>query len=169
MCLIGLHRSWIWIESFQNADREGLQVASTENSQLEDNDDVFYLLPYEFQPPLVFILLDPQEVWEEEIFGSGLAATSKFIDEDGRGWTRQRPISDVSELKDGESLQVGGWDHEHCSLCNQHIYPEHRYFLHAREDSRFFLCFFCHDRFALTHSVGEVIYAGEGVRIDEVY
>jgi hypothetical protein len=167
LCLIGLCGSWIWFETFEETHQPDLFAVSMHNSRLEEGDDILYLLPSEFQPPIASLLLDPTETWEGSTFTVGLAAALPFVNERGERWIRQRPITDASELQEGESLENNGWNHEHCSVCNKHIRPGHRYFSHPFMEGKFFLCEFCHDRFAIRHSVGEVIYAGVGERLSE--
>ncbi len=134
---------------------------------MHSEDDLLYLLPSAFQPLIAFILLDKSKDWEQFVFHDGLAATSRFVDADGQGWTHLRPIKSEIELQDGETLEVSGWDHEHCSVCNKHIIPGDAYFFRAWGEGGSFLCVFCHGRFAVRHQIGEVIYPGEGERIDE--
>jgi hypothetical protein len=167
-CLIGLHGSWVWLNEFGQPDSDGLVSIPFHSSEsIKEQDDLLYLLPPEFQPPIAFILLDPEQQWDERIFGLGLAANSRVLGTDGQFWRRTRAIDDPSQLEDGESLVEGGWDHEHCSLCNKHITPGYTYFFRAWGEGGSFLCVFCHDRFAKTHSIGEIIYPGEGERADE--
>jgi hypothetical protein len=167
-CLIGLHGSWVWFNEFGIADGDGLvSVPADSSDALKEDDNILYLLPSEFQPPIAFILLDPQQNWDERTFGPGLAASSRIIGTDAQYWRRTRPIHDASELEVDESLVVDGWDHEHCSVCNKHIVQGQRYFFKAWGNRGSFLCVFCHNRFAKTHSIGDVIYPGEGERADE--
>jgi len=167
MCLIGIHGSWFWINRFLRSEDSDLISISTDNCEHKEGDDILYLLPSQFQPPIAFILLNPEEIWEEAVFGSKLAAKSKFIDDQGMGWSRLRPVGDVSELEDGETPEADGWDHEHCGLCNKHITRGDTYFFKAWGEGGSFLCAFCHDCFATTHSIREVIYPGEGERTNE--
>ena len=166
-CLIGLHKSWLWLSAFESPDEDGLIRVSADNSELHEQDNVMYLLPWEFQPPIAFLLLDSSTVWDERTFGTGLAASSRFVGEDGKPWRQLRPISAISELTQNETVEVNGWDHEHCSICNKHIVEGDKHFFGAWGEGGSYLCVFCHDRFAKTHSVGEVIYAGFGERISE--
>ena len=167
LCLIGLRGSWVWFERFEETPEPALFAVSTYNSRLEEGDNTFYLLPSEFQPPIASLLLDPNATWDRRKFTVGLAAAFPFVDEQGKRWKRQRPITDVSELQEDETVQSTGWDHEHCSVCNKHIYPGHDYFSHSIMEGQFFLCEFCHTRFAMRHCVEEVIYPGDGERIGE--
>lgn len=167
LCLIGLHGSWIWFERFEETQEPTLFAVSTWNSRLEEGDEVLYLLPSEFQPPIASLLLDINETWESHKFTIGLAAALPFVNDQGERWIRQRQIADASELQEGETLASGGWNHEHCSVCNKHIYPGHTYFSHAFMEGRFFLCEFCHNRFAMSHRIAEVIYPGYGERLHE--
>ena len=167
LCLIGVNGSWIWFDEFEETNEANHYAVSTWNSRLEDEDDIFYLLPSEFQPPIASVLLDSAENWEGSTYTVGPAAALSFINERGEKWKRQRPIADASELQEGESLESNAWDHEHCSTCNKHIRPGDKYFSHAFMDGRFFLCGFCHERFAVPHRIAEVIYAGMDERLDE--
>jgi hypothetical protein len=167
-CLIGLHGSWVWLNEFGSADRDGLTAVSFHSSEVaQEEDKILYLLPPAFQPTIAFILLDPKKNWEPKSFELGLAASSRVLGTDGHYLRRERAIDDPSQLEDGESLVVDGWDHEHCSLCYKHIRPGDVYFFHAWGEGGSYLCTFCHTRFALTHIIGEVIYPGEGDRVGE--
>jgi hypothetical protein len=126
-----------------------------------------YLLPQPFQPPIAFILLNSEKDWERGVFASAAAASSQVIGTDGRTYRKTRAITGASELEANEVLVSEGWDHEHCELCNKHIYPQTPYYMHTEDKWRHLLCEFCHDRFAVTHSVKEVIYAGQGPREGE--
>src|SRR6185503_7206883 len=115
--------------------------------------DALYLLPQSFQPLLAFTLLDTSKTWKKSEFKSRMAASSHVIGTDGKGWRKLRPIESQAELKSGEELVREGWDHEHCDLCNKHIYPHLTYFIYEDEKARFFLCEFCNGRFAVPHVI----------------
>jgi hypothetical protein len=166
-CLIGLNGSWAWFNDFEETGVEGELRVAAGAASIKEEDTILYLLPPEFQPEIAFTVLDPKVIWTEQIFGAGLAASSRILGTDGQYWRHTRPIDDPSELKDGETLQTAGWDHEHCTLCMKHIYPELTHFRHEHGEFRFFLCAFCHDRFAVDHRIAEVIYPTMGVRSDE--
>jgi hypothetical protein len=166
-CLIGLHESWVWCDAFEEVQPDGLLSISLENAELRPKDESLYLLPPAFQPPISFIILDKSKTWEQLLFHEKLAASSRVLGTDGQWWRRLRPIDSEGELEEGESLEVTGWDHEHCSLCNKHIEPGDIYFFRAWEDGGYYLCIFCHERFALSHSIGEVIYPAMGIRANE--
>ena len=166
-CLIGLRESWVWFSTFEILGSDGLIAVSSDNSSSEIADKVLYLLPSEFQPPISFLLLDEDITWDELTFHTGLSAVSLVLGTDGNNWRKMRPIQEESELLEGETLVAAGWDHEHCSICNKHIVPVNKYFFKAWGDGGSFLCEYCHGRFAKTHSVQEVIYPGEGERVNE--
>ena len=95
---------------------------------------------------------DGPSAWEELIFAPRDAVVTQFVGTDGQGWRKLR------ELKDGETTELGaelvkdGWDHEHCLLCNCHIDPEDRFFLHSSENEYF--CVECYERHVLSGDIG---------------
>jgi hypothetical protein len=157
----------VWFNALEEVQPDGLLSISLENSELRPEDESLYLLPPAFQPPISFILLDKSKTWEQLVFLEKLAASSRILGTDGQWWRQIRPIDGDGNLQGGESLEVGGWDHEHCSLCYKHIVSGDMYFFHAWGEGGSYLCVFCHKRFALTHTIREVIYPGEGERVDE--
>jgi hypothetical protein len=162
--LIGLNGSWVWFREPDNISGDGAISISAEAGQNIEVGDALFLLPQPFQPPIAFILLDPAKRWEKRVFASGAAASSQVIGTDGRSYRKLRPIADAGELEANEVLVSEGWDHEHCELCNKHIYPQTPHYVSTEDKWRHFLCEFCHERFAATHSIREVIYAGQGPR-----
>jgi ribosomal protein L24E len=166
-CLIGLNGAWAWFRGPVGVGDDGTITISTEGGKDLGVGDALFLLPAPFKPPIAFALLDQARHWERRIFASGAAASSQVVGTDGRTYRKTRAISDESELEANETLISEGWDHEHCELCYKHIYPQTPYYVHSDGNWHHFLCEFCHDRFAATHSVKELIYPGQGQRKDE--
>lgn len=168
LCMIGPAGSWLWVDASRRVPSSDLTEVITQNYDLRDADSVLYILPPQFEPPIAFTLLDAANVWEHRNFKAQNAAASSITGTDGKSWRRLRPLPDDSELQQSEVLVPGAWDHEHCQLCNKHIYPDAEYFsIPYAETGRFFLCPFCYERFGATHSIDEVIYPGQGDRVGE--
>ncbi|HEV2645872.1 MAG TPA: hypothetical protein VGU46_05850 [Acidobacteriaceae bacterium] len=166
-CLIGLNGVWAWFRKADSEGDDGAITISMDGGKEVRVGDTLFLLPQPFQPSIAFILLDPEKNWERNVFASGAAASSQVTGTDGRGHRKIRPIAAASELETNEVLVPEGWDHEHCKLCYKHIYSQTPYYVHAEDKWQHFLCDFCHERFAVTHSVKEVIYPGEESREGE--
>jgi hypothetical protein len=166
-CLIGLSGAWASFREPVSLSDDGTITVSADGGADVAVGDALFLLPQPFQPPIAFIFLNSEKDWERRIFTSGAAASSQVIGTDGRAYRKTRALTDASELEANEVLVPEGWDHEHCELCNKHIYPQTPYYLHMEDEWRPLLCEFCHERFATTHSVKEVIYAGQGPREGE--
>jgi len=165
--LIGLDRTWVWLSYSVSADHDVCVAVEPDWHSPIAPGASLYLLPQPFQPYLAFTILDVSKTWRKSEFKSHVAASSHVIGTDGKSWRKLRPIESETELKQNETLVMEGWDHEHCDLCNKHIYPEVSYFIYEDDEARYFLCEFCHERFAVPHAIDLVIYPGHGPREGE--
>jgi len=113
-------------------------------------------LPYVdgwWDPYKVWLVADVERVWTKAMFVASDAEVRFFKDDKGQRWRELTPL-DPSRLPDSrrETLE-GGWDHEHCMLCNSHIYPGgHGY--HDPEDH--WACVGCFDKYVATHDLSFV-------------
>jgi hypothetical protein len=165
--MIGLGGSWTWLTDLLSADHDACVAVEPDGHNPMATNELLYLLPQPFSPHLAFILLDTSRDWQKREFISCLAASSHVIGTDGKSWRKMRRIESENELESNETLVREGWDHEHCDICNKHIYVGVPFFTHEENNSRYYLCEFCYERFAKLHVIDEVIYAGRGPREGE--
>ena len=166
-CLIGLQGTWLWFNEFGSSDKDDLLTVPVDSTDALKQDDILYLLPPPFQPPLSFILLDKSKVGVEKTFAVGLAARARILGTDGNYLIRTRSIENEDQLEPGETVEPAGWDHEHCELCYKHVTSDDTYFFFAWGEGGSYLCEFCNSRFAKPHCIRDVIYPGHGERVDE--
>ena len=166
-CMIGLDGSWVWLTDSLSSDHDACLAVEPDWHSPIATGELLYLLPQPFSPRLAFILLDTSRDWQRREFISCLAASSQVIGTDGKSWRKLRRIDSENEIKPSETIVREGWDHEHCDVCNKHIYVSVPYFTHEEHDSRYFLCEFCYERFAKGHVIDEVIYPGRRPREGE--
>jgi hypothetical protein len=82
-----------------------------------------YLCAY-WQAYHIWMVIDGGSHWEKIRFRETDALSEAFTADDGR------PYRKLSKMRAGEciphagQLVAGGWDHEHCELCNTHIDPD---------------------------------------------
>jgi hypothetical protein len=63
------------------------------------------------------------------------------------GWYVSEPYTGQEYDAEMFLVCVGGWDHEHCSVCNAHIEPGDDYW-ESDDPCRLELCLACHERLA---------------------
>lgn len=109
---------------------------------------------------------DGPESWLEHIFSASDAVEDTFTAADGGAWRRlakapttpadHSSISFTSSIGEHSAARIvpGGWDHEHCSLCNGHIDPGDRFF-YSQEYCEF-LCVACYERYVTGRDIGFV-------------
>jgi hypothetical protein len=100
-----------------------------------------------WQAPLVEAIADETQEWRQFTFEPSDA--NQFRKGDAIGW---QPIGQA--LPDGASdlgLKPGGWDHEHCGLCDRHIDSKDP--IGYTDDSGHFLCSPCYTRYGAQHDV----------------
>jgi hypothetical protein len=95
-------------------------------------------------------VLDREHHWKKVRF----VPTDSFMwegPEGGRQWRIVEPGD--SERTDG-SIVPGGWDHEHCAICNARIEAGGSAYVNDYDD---WLCERCHDRWVAAADLGFVI------------
>jgi hypothetical protein len=95
------------------------------------------------------LIEDGPSAWEERVFATSNAVQTRFVDADGKTLRGIKPAADSGELVPDAQIIKGGWDHEHCLLCNGHIDPGDRFFEHTADRGNF-LCVACYDKHAKT-------------------
>ena len=114
---------------------------------------------YKYQ---VWSVEDGPAAWEEGVFAASDAIASRFVGTDGQTYRRTRQAGAVrataiearADSHDDEGptwIIPGGWNHEHCAICNAHIDPGDRYFFHAGYNQ--YLCAECYLKYVLTGSI----------------
>jgi hypothetical protein len=134
---------------------------------------LFYLSPY-WQAENVWMILDPNWGWNKRQFEGSNAIASNYeakevsiVDgrevkiwtklepiDGGRGQSRHYPASDQNSPPDAETRVVpGGWGHEHCTLCKEHIESgEFGY----RDPGENWMCEKCHERYVVPRDLSFV-------------
>ena len=80
-----------------------------------------YLSGY-WQAYHVWMVLDDL-VWRKVCFQADDAISESFTAEDGKPYGKLSKLKPGQGLPNGALLVSGGWNHEHCELCNTHIDP----------------------------------------------
>lgn len=143
------------IASFATSAKEKPEIIGITLSQLDS-----YWQPYH-----IWMVEQGPQGWSEQVFSPSDAIEDTFIASDGRSWRRLAKADSMSADHSTGSLQgvkdpsrtrivPGGWDHEHCSLCNAHIDPGDRFF-YSLEYCQF-LCVTCYERYVPTRDIGFV-------------
>lgn len=125
---------------------------------------LYYLSPY-WQAFHIWMALDEQWGWQRELFqavdavaeaylandvsivdGREVKTWAKLSRADKRGHTeRYVPLlDDTSDSGTTQQFVPGGWDHEHCELCQGHI--EHGNYGYKDPDDRW-MCETCYDKY----------------------
>jgi hypothetical protein len=100
-----------------------------------------------WQPPLVEAIADEAHVWRKFTFEPSDARY--FKQGEAVGWQQlgRRLPSGATDL----GVRPGGWDHEHCGLCDRHIDPDEP--IGYTDDDGQFLCFACYMKYGAHHDV----------------
>jgi hypothetical protein len=92
----------------------------------------------------VALVLDTTHKWRRVLFQATDAVERRMP-----GWRELTPAPD--EALAGEGVLVsGGWDHEHCMLCNSHIDPANPAYV---DDEGNWLCVRCYEAYAEPHDL----------------
>lgn len=81
-----------------------------------------YLSAY-WQAHHVWMILDGGLRWEKIIFREMAAVRESFTAADGKHYTKLSKLQPGKNIPAQAEVVAGGWDHEHCELCNKHIDP----------------------------------------------
>jgi hypothetical protein len=120
--------------------------ADDELARLEVGERYIWLATY-WDMPFVEAVADESTVWRR--FELQPTDAQYFRQGDVVGW---REVG--SELPEGAAsigVKPGGWDHEHCDLCDAHI--DARNPIGYTNDDGYFLCSRCYERYGTTHDV----------------
>ena len=107
----------------------------------------------------VWMVVEPGWAWTEVVFQASDAVSEAFQDADGHKLTRIRkqrkqPGPTRAELGlavAGAALVVpGGWDHEHCELCNAHIDAGDTGYVDQSDD---WVCAGCYTKYVAVHDL----------------
>jgi hypothetical protein len=149
-------RSWLYISrngsligDLDQLDRETRRARFTTPDSLPQ-DMLGVSLPWLdgwWQAYHLALILDRSHEWTSVVF-----AASDAIARSIPGWRELRPASDC-DPEPGEVLVPGGWNHEHCMLCNVHIDPGITAYV---DFERNWLCVRCYESYAKPHDVGFV-------------
>lgn len=132
-----------------------------------------YLSPF-WQGYHIGMVLDPNWGWERKQYQGTDAVAEDYEAEDvsivngrevkvwtklepvgeSRGQSRHYPAEDQTlPVKPGARLIPGGWGHEHCDLCHEHIDPGD---FGYRDPDESWLCEKCYERYAARHDLAFV-------------
>jgi hypothetical protein len=100
---------------------------------------------------------DGLDAWKEITFEAKDAIETRFVDEGGKPWRKLAEFKEGGSIDLGANVVHGGWDHEHCMICNAHIDPGDRFYMHRTENE--FVCVTCHERHVATGDLSFLIPA----------
>jgi hypothetical protein len=111
-----------------------------------------------WQATHVWMVLDPAWPWEGVVFQASDAYArqqpadgSTFVGEQKvESWLALRQAEPGSSPQEGENIVSGGWDHEHCELCWQHIEPGA---VTWRDPDGHWVCHDCYTTYVQNHSL----------------
>lgn len=111
----------------------------------------------------IWMVHDPKWGWERRRFQAGDAIAEDYESEEvtivnGREvkkWTKLEPAGESGgqPVGPGTRLVPGGWDHEHCELCNEHI--ESGEIGYCDTEGRW-ICHNCYERYVARHDLAFV-------------
>jgi hypothetical protein len=79
-----------------------------------------YLSSY-WQAYHVWMVLDGGSRWRRVRFDALDALSESFTADDGTDYRKLSKLKLDEDAPDASQVVAGGWDHEHCELCNAHI------------------------------------------------
>jgi hypothetical protein len=100
-----------------------------------------------WQVPLVEAIADDTHEWRQFTFAA--SAATQFKKGNAIGW---QPVGKA--LPNGATdlgIKPGGWDHEHCGVCNRHIDPDDP--IGYTDDDGYFLCSPCYTKYGAHHDL----------------
>ena len=109
---------------------------------------VLYWLYAYWKPEVVDAVLDLQYAWAPQIFVNQ-DAYSRRTD----NWRVLSPVSQGAPGAEHAHVE-GGWNHEHCDICNGHIDPGSEFY----QRDYVFICHPCFERFVRTHDLSFLSY-----------
>lgn len=141
---------YVWVDLIIE-DRGSCAVSMTDArdpdvSRLRVGERYTWLDDY-WQAPLVEAIADESHQWRRFTFKASDA--QYFRQGNAIGW--QKAGGRIPEGAEALEVRSGGWDHEHCDLCGDHIDADSPI---AYEDSDgHFLCETCYARYGAEHDV----------------
>ena len=113
-----------------------------------------------YNPDAVWKVLDESAVWQETDFRISDAIATPCED----GW-RQLRSADAMELSANYELQPeqtivrGGWDHEHCFICNDHIDEDQPLCFRSAygKGTFWWACPSCYRKWVITQDIGFLV------------
>ena len=101
-----------------------------------------------WQVPVVQAIIDESHVWRPVTFQAPDAVHFRLGD--GTGWQPMGGTLPKGAVVTG--VESGGWDHEHCSICDGYIDLD-RPKAYTTADGHWWLCSDCYERYGKTHDV----------------
>jgi hypothetical protein len=114
------------------------------------------MLPYldgYWQAYHVWMVTDPERLWEELTFSTSDAVSFTAEGGDGRKLNGIRKAKPEDLLNPEVQIVHNGWDHEHCELCNAHINPGDCCY---RDSDGGWVCQTCYFQYVQTHDLSFV-------------
>jgi hypothetical protein len=110
----------------------------------------------------VLMVSEPAWVWTRILFQAQDAVAEMWTDEDGSEWAilRMKHVEGVPNVSyrvypnipdiAPDGTVIGGWDHEHCELCEAHIEPEQFGYV---DRGNHWVCEKCYTTFVSVHDI----------------
>jgi hypothetical protein len=112
---------------------------------------VFPWIPQYYHSSIAWAVADPDHAWEERIFKA--TDTDAFRQGKSYGW--QQVGGTLPEGATPAGTIPGGWDHEHCVICEEQINAERPVCYVDADD--LWLCPDCYRHYAAPHNIGFVV------------
>jgi len=110
----------------------------------------------------VWMVAEPGWVWTRTLFQASDAVAERVRAQDGKEWIKlsKAPIGNETGAPlhvypgphdvGSEGIVKGGWDHEHCELCQAHVDPGDFGYLDLADH---WICEGCYTQFVSTHDL----------------
>jgi hypothetical protein len=140
-----------FVASLEQIDPSSGGVAVSLTREEDDGLSIGQRLPWfdgRWPAPVVQAIVDESYGWKPVVFKASTAVHFQLGNK--RGWGKKG-----TPLINGEVVvrhEPGGWDHEHCSVCDDRIDTEKPQ-AYTTADGRWWLCAECYDRYARTQDV----------------
>ena len=128
---------------FNTDNKTAIFVNWDEKSKNVKEGDTFFWIDGYWNLNLIYRILNKEKLWVKERFKPQNAQS--FIQNGVKGWCKVgQKIPEGAKIGD---IILGGWDHEHCSICNAKIGSGGERDCYRDEDM-FWLCVSCFDKYA---------------------
>jgi hypothetical protein len=104
-----------------------------------------------WRPHQIWMIEEGPAGWTEQVFSASDAVEDHVIGTDGQSWRRLRKAPSVLLPDSSNRIVPGGWDHEHCSVCNTHVDPNDRFFYSPNHNE--YLCVSCYEKYVPEHDI----------------